>query len=190
MSKLHEIEKKYRLVEDDAASIEKKIVTLGARHTLDSKQTDTYFNVSGRDSYGTKECLRIRETDNDIEITYKPPTKASQADGGFFSKKEVNLVVKDLDGARELLMDIGCEVLCVVKKIRKDYLLDKIHISVDTISDAGVFVEVESNGTEDELAEVLEQIDAIAEKLGLNDSLIERRPYRDIVMEASKQKGK
>lgn len=187
MAKLHEIEKKYGLAEDDAVSIEKKIVALGARHISDSKQTDTYFNVSGRDSYSTKECLRIRETDNDIEITYKPPTKANQIGGGFFSKKEVNLAVKDIDGAKELLRDIGCEVLCVVEKTRKDYLLDKIHISVDTISDAGVFVEVESNGAEDELAEVLEQIDTIAAKLGLNDSLIERRPYRDIVMEASKQ---
>ena len=79
-------------------------------------------------------------------------------------------------------------MLCVVEKTRKDYLLDKIHISVDTISDMGVFVEVESNGTEDQLTQVLEQIDGIAAKLGLNDSLIERRPYRDIVMEASKQK--
>jgi adenylate cyclase class 2 len=188
MAKLHEIEKKYHLVEDDAASIEKKIVILGAHHVSDSKQTDTYFNVSGRDSYGTKECLRIRETNNNIEITYKPPTKIDQADGGYFSKKEVNLAVKDLGDAKELLMDIGCEMLCVVEKTRKDYLLDKIHISVDTISDMGVFVEVESNGTEDQLTQVLEQIDGIAAKLGLNDSLIERRPYRDIVMEASKQK--
>jgi len=188
MAKLHEIEKKYRLLEDDAVSIEKKIVALGARHVSDSKQTDTYFNVSGRDSYGTKECLRIRETDKDIEITYKPPTKSSQAGVGYFSKKEVNLAVMDLDGAKELLMDIGCDVLCVVEKTRKDYLLDKIHISVDTISDVGVFVEVESNGTDDELSQVLEQIDGMAAKLGLNDSLIERRPYRDIVMEDSKQK--
>lgn len=68
---IYEVEKKYKI---DQNRREKLINFLNEKAKLIEKkhEVDTYFNIVGRDSLSTKECLRIRETDSFSEITYKP----------------------------------------------------------------------------------------------------------------------
>ena len=58
-----EIEKKYYIKDGNIESLTEILMSAGAEYIGDSKQTDIYFNVPGRDSLTSKECLRIRESE-------------------------------------------------------------------------------------------------------------------------------
>lgn len=175
-----EIEKKFRLENADKAGLIKCLEKLGAQFVDKKKEVDTYFGVAGRDSLATKECLRVREADAFTEITYKPPTENHQIVQSYFSKKETNVSVKDGKEAIALLELLGNDILVVVDKEREYYSLDECVIVLDSIKDAGLFVEIEIQTADEQAA--LKRIDIIAEKLGLNESMIETLPYRDIVL--------
>ena len=179
-----EIEKKFKVTNLAKGDLIQRLQTLGAKFVERKREKDTYFNVVGRDSLTTKECLRVRETDIFAEITYKPPTEAYQMTQGHFAKKETNVSVADGKNAIALLELIGNEILVVVDKDREYYSLDGCTIAFDVIKDAGLFVEIEVQTDNEQ--EALRKINAVAERLGLDESMIESLPYRDIVLDSQK----
>lgn len=187
MSHVQEIEKKYFLSAGEETHIEEKLQSLNARYIGEKWQKDTYFNVPGRDSYASKECLRIRESTEKIEVTYKPPTEETDNSLSHFAKKEVNLSIRDAETASILLRDIGCEVLAVVEKKRRDFVLDKINISVDNLEGVGWFVELECIEEAEHLSSILTAINELADNLGITEEMVEVRPYRDIVVEQARK---
>jgi adenylate cyclase class 2 len=174
-----EVEKKFRL---DGNKVEfiSRVQALEAVFLYKKKETDTYFNVSGRDSLETKECLRVREADSYTEITYKPPTANHQMVQSHFAKKETNLTVQDGKEAMAMLELIGNTPLVTVYKEREAYKLGDCLIAIDSIKDAGVFVEIEIETTDENSG--LTKINVLARQLGLDASHIETLPYRDIVL--------
>ena len=175
-----EIEKKFRLENVDKASFIRRLQNLDAKLIDKKKEVDTYFNVAGRDSLTTKECLRVRETDTFDEITYKPPTENFQVVKSHFAKRETNVSVNDGKEATALLECIGNTVLVVVDKEREHYSLDECAVTLDSVKDVGLFVEIEIQADDEESA--LRKINNVAEKLGLDESMIEVLPYRDVVL--------
>ena len=175
-----EVEKKYRLESKDKASFVRRLQEADAQFINKKKEVDTYFNVAGRDSLTTKECLRVREADTHTEMTYKPPTENHQVVQNHFAKKETNISVKDGREAITFLELLGNDILVAVDKEREYYAFDGCVVALDSIRDAGLFVEIEIE-TDDENSG-LEKIDAIAQKLGLDESMIETLPYRDVVL--------
>jgi len=180
---IKEIEKKYRITEEKKAQFVKNLLAVGGIERRSKHERDTYFNVAGRDSLTSKECLRVRETDSLTEITYKPPTQASAAKQLHFAKKETSVTVPSAQAAIDLLTLIGNTILVVVDKSRIYYMLDDCTVSVDTIKGTGIFVEIEVE-TADELAGVA-KIDTVAHRLGLDESMIETSPYRDVVLRST-----
>jgi len=172
-----EIEKKYRV--QDINKIEQDLVGLGAVFGKQTQERDIYFNVSGRDSMTTKECLRIRSTNDKKEITYKPPTEKNNQ-GGHFAKKETNLLIKDVEIAQELLLNLGNSILVDFTKERKYYSLNDVTIALDVLNGAYFFIEIEVESEDEE--DAIEKIIKVEELLGLSDDFIEDRPYRDIAM--------
>ncbi len=181
-SRLKEVEKKYRIKHLDKEALVLLLEEAGATLIKRKREVDTYFNVAGRDSLMTKECLRVRESNNKKEITYKPPTYACNADQSHFAKIETNVAVQDTVLAIELLKLIGNEVLVVVEKDRSYYELGECSITLDLITGAGLFAEIEVE-TNDEKSGI-RQIDAAAATIGLDSSMIEMAPYRDLVLKA------
>lgn len=179
-----EIEKKFRLKNLDRISFIERLQGSDAQFIDKKREVDTYFNVVGRDSLTTKECLRVRESDTLVEITYKPPTGNHRVVQGHFSKKETNVSVKDGKEAISLLELLGNDVLVVVDKEREHYSLDECVVALDSVKDAGLFVEIEIQ-TDDEQS-ALEKINIVAQKLGLDESMIETLPYRDVVLNSRK----
>lgn len=175
-----EVEKKFRLGNVDKNNFIQRLQKLDVKFVDKKKEIDTYFNVAGRDSLTTKECLRVRETDTYTEITYKPPTQDQQAAQNHFAKKETNVSVQDGKEAVALLELIGNDILVVVDKERETYSFDRGVIVVDFIKGAGLFIEIEIKTDDEQMA--LETIDSLAQKLGLDESMIETLPYRDIVL--------
>lgn len=182
-----EIEKKYYIKNTSIEKLSKIIENIGAEHTGDSKQCDIYFNVPGRDSLTSKECLRIRESDAKKEITYKPPTEESEMNNGFFAKKEVNLQIEDIETAKILLLDIGCTILAVVKKNRKRFRLDKFKVFIDNVKNVGLFIEIEIKDISKNIQKSINRIDKLMESLNIDDYVVENKPYRDIVINKEKE---
>jgi adenylate cyclase class 2 len=180
-----EVEKKYRIDSVGKESFVQRLRKSGAEFFGKKKEIDTYFNVAGRDSLTTKECLRVREADTYIEITYKPPTENHSVVQSHFAKKETNVSVKDGKEAIVMLELIGNDVLVVVDKEREYYAIDGCTVALDCVKDGGLFVEIEIE-TDDELAG-LEKIDVLARRLGLDASMIETLPYRDVVLSANRK---
>lgn len=174
---LKEIEKKYRV--ENLDEIEKKLRSVGATLQKEIYERDIYFNVSGRDSMTTKECLRIRVSPAKKEITYKPPTVHEET-LTHFAKQETNLSVEDTETARDLLLCLGNSLLVDFTKHRKYYGFDGTTVTLDTLNNKFFFVEIEVESASEENA--LKQIHAIESMLGLSDEFIETRPYRDIAM--------
>lgn len=182
-----EIEKKYYIKNSTIEELTSAIKKIGAEYNGEGRQCDIYFNVPGRDSLTTKECLRIRESEIKKEITYKPATRDSDMNNSFFAKKEVNLAIQDIEIAKILLLDIGCTVLAEVRKERKRFRLDKFKIFIDNILNVGLFIEIEIMDILDNVQQGIEEIDEIMKKMNIADYVIEDKPYRDIVIE--KEKG-
>lgn len=181
-----EIEKKYYIKNSSIEELSKIIEKLGAKHVGDNKQQDIYFNVPGRDSLKSKECLRIRGSEAKTEITYKPATKQEDVNNGFFAKEEINLPINDTVLATTLLLNIGCEILAEVKKERKRYTLDKFKIFIDNISNVGLFLEIEILDIEENVHKCIADIDNLFLALNIADYTVEDKPYRDIVIETQK----
>lgn len=173
-----EIEKKYHLTIDEALFRE-KLEGIGAQFIKNKKETDTYFNVSGRDSIKTKECLRVRKSNDLIEITYKGATHPDSNDA-HFAKHELNLFVENETEAIEFLKLLGNEIVAVVEKSRDYYEFGNCNIAVDSISGVGMFIELEVMSNDDK--EGLREIENVAKKLGLSEESVEMLPYRDLVI--------
>lgn len=176
-----EIEKKYRAPKD-LLRLENLLRDRGATEGVAEQQVDIYYNVPGRDSYATKECLRIRSKNKHHEITYKAPSTAEDR-GGLYAKREIDVVIEKPEVAQDLLAAIGCEVLAEVNKNRKTFELDNITVAVDTIFGLGSFIEIEALVPQSERSQALTRIDSLATFLGFTDLDLEPRPYRDLVME-------
>ncbi|MBN1969289.1 MAG: class IV adenylate cyclase [Candidatus Delongbacteria bacterium] len=185
-----EIEKKYYIKDGNIESLKKALMSAGAKYIGDSKQTDIYFNVPGRDSFISKECLRIRESETKKEITYKAPTKNSDINNGFFAKEEVNLAIQDIEKAKILLLDIGCTVMAEVKKERKRFRLDKFKIFIDNVPNVGLFIEIEIMDFSNNVESGISEIDALMNTLNIGDCIVENKPYRDLVMEKGGENGR
>jgi len=181
-----EIEKKYYVKNGSVENLSKALEIAGAEYIGDSKQTDIYFNVPGRDSFASKECLRIRESESKKEITYKPPTKDVDINNSFFAKEEVNLPIHDTEIAKILLLDIGCTVLAEVKKKRKRFRFDKFKIFIDNVLNVGLFIEIEIMDFSNNVESGIKEMDALMNTLSI-DCIVENKPYRDLVMEKGEE---
>lgn len=181
-----EVEKKYRLNGLDKNLFIQRLQKLNAKFLNKKREVDTYFNVAGRDSLTTKECLRVRKTDIYAEITYKPPTENRHLSQGHFAKKETNVLVQDGKEAIAMLELLGNDVLVVVDKERKYYAIDGCVVALDSVKNAGLFVEIEVKTNYEQAS--LNRINILAQSLGLDESMIEVLPYRDVVLNNSKNK--
>lgn len=172
---MKEIEKKFKV-----QSFEKIQEVLAENQYIadgSKEERDIYFNVSGRDSMSTKECLRIRDYGYKQEITYKCPTVQEQL---HFSKEEIDLPITDIDQASRLLLATGNTVLVDFTKSRTLFRKEGVTIALDVLNKNLFFVEIEVMSEDEGNALVL--IESVQKILSLTDDMIEKRPYRDIAM--------
>ncbi|GAA1071631.1 class IV adenylate cyclase [Nocardiopsis composta] len=181
-----EVERK-REVGGDAEKIKARLAVLGYREAASSTEADTYYSRPDVDFLETVECLRVRRRPGFAEITYKPAsTTATRSADGVIAKRETNLVLPG-DGqaadAEALLEAIGMVPLARVEKARASYQrpdLDGVTVAVDTVTGAGVFVEVEVIGENAETAAIL--MAEVEQENGLDAYPVVALPYRDLVL--------
>jgi len=184
-----EVEIKFS-IGSSAQEIIKKIIANGWQSVGQINQTDTYYTSKYRDFIKPEECLRIREENNKIELTWKPPTNSLMTIEKQYWKEELNIQIFDnktkIQRLLEVLDFIEYTIVC---KERTTFKVDnETVVCVDNIKDIGYFIEIETF-SDDELNSKSKNI-KIAGLLDLDDSKIVNIPYRDIVYLQEKKDNK
>ena len=166
-----EIEIKTRA--DDIGRVERTLLEKGATPLEELDQTDEYFNHPCRDFAATDEALRLR-MDSKGRITYKGP----KIDHFTKTREEIELAVDDLDKMATILDRLGFHRVAKVSKRRREFLLDGVTVSLDSVEGLGDFVELEVQG--DDAEQGRKMIEKLRDELGLVGS--ERRSYLEMIL--------
>ncbi|TFF85272.1 class IV adenylate cyclase [Candidatus Heimdallarchaeota archaeon] len=172
-----EVEMKFKI--DSITDIEYQLVEKEAKLQKIVQQKDHYFNHPLRDFAKTDEAFRIRESANNIILTYKGP----KIDRESKTRKEYNLELSDLNIAQEILLSLGFKPVAIVSKERKIYLWKDITICLDFIETLGSFLEAELVvPSEKEYPEAKTKIKKHLEQLGIEIQKTIRKSYLELLL--------
>ena len=186
---LTEVERKRALDPETQAALLERLHELGFRERARHVETDDYYSRPDVDFMETVECLRVRSCDGFSEITYKPGSTAANTAEGVISKVETNARLADANQAaraNQLLTMLGMIHLAQVNKHRVEYASAEhgdVTIAIDTITNVGVFIEVEVLTADPNGAAAT--LDRIERDLGTAELPVISLPYRDLVVQAS-----
>ena len=183
-----EVEIKF-FIGHSAQEIIEKIGTNNWQSIEQINQTDTYYISKYKDFIKSEECLRIREENNKIELTWKPPTNSLMTIEKQYWKEELNIQIVDSKTKIQRLLEVldFKEYIVVCKKRTTFKVDDETVICLDYIKDVGYFIEIETF-SDDDLNSKNKNI-KIADMLDLDASKIVNIPYRDIVYSQEKTDG-
>ena len=174
---LFEVEVKARI--KDAASIESRILQLGAIFQKEIHQSDIYFQHPIRDFAQTDEALRIRITDDKNYLTYK----GAKLDSTSKTREELEIEVQEPLKLLELLTRIGLSPIKKVVKTRKFYLYNDITISIDDVEELGSFLELElAVSDETQIPPARNRLFSFFKQLKISSKNFERRSYLELLL--------
>ena len=169
-----EIESKFRSPGND--KIEKALAKIGAKKMAEETMEDVYFAHPGRDFGETDEALRLRKKSDGAELSYKGPRMNVER---AKAREEINLRVDNALTAQRIVERLGFKEVCVVKKSRKSYTIDKLRIDVDDVEGLGEFVELEILTESPERSEEL--LELARKELALDR--FEPRTYLEMILD-------
>ena len=184
MSSRIETEKKYYCVNN--RELLEKIKMLNYKLISVGNEVDEYFTDINSEYIKKRTCLRIRKSNNNMEITFKGKSKDFSSS---FTKLESNFKMnpQNYDNFVNLFSMLGYYSYTIVNKNRYTYQLKDneytYSIMVDNIEDLGGFVEFEivcenKIVDEDVLRSKLNQFVSLFSSLNLEEAKL---PYRDFV---------
>ena len=148
-----EIEVKYYL--QDLAAFRQRLLSAGAFLTQPRvKEINLRFDTPQRDLSQKAQVLRLRQ-DEAAHLTFKGP---GALEGGVLSRQEIEFEVSDFAAARRFLEALGYRVFTTYEKIRENFTLAGVQVSLDEMP-FGTFTELEGPNSQ-----VIRQL---AESLGL-----------------------
>lgn len=175
-----EVEVKARVADLDR--VRQRLLDRDAEHVDQRHEEDVYLAHPQRDFAQTDEALRVRRTDEAVELTYKGP----KVDDATKTREEIDLPVADAGKAEDLLASLGFEPAGRVAKDREVYATQGMTVTLDRVHGLGCFVEVETV-VDGEVDEAREQVLALADELGLDER--ERKSYLELILEGEDPAG-
>lgn len=177
-----EVEVKYRVT--DLGSVESAMARLGARLVKVEREEDTYLQHPCRDFRASDEALRLRVINGErVELTYKGP----RSGGDIKSRLEITVGLRgDPDSALRLLESLGFERVATVSKVRRFYVVPgtKVVVCLDDVEGLGSFVEIEAQGSPEEVSG---EVEAVARKLGLRGPPLSKT-YLELLLEGGRHR--
>jgi adenylate cyclase, class 2 len=158
----------------DNRMVERTLLERSATLSKECDQIDEYFNHPCRDFAVTDEALRLRK-DPKGKMTYKGP----KLDRSTKTREEIELDVEDTEKMAKILDRLGFRSVAKVSKKRKEYILDGVTVSLDSVDGLGDYVELEVQG--DDAEEGRSKIERLRDSLGLVGS--ERRSYLEMLLD-------
>jgi adenylate cyclase class 2 len=177
----YEVEMKFAA--SDLATLESRLVALGATIAAAQSEVDVYFAHPARDCAKTDEALRIRHKGSANFMTYKGP----KIDAATKTRREIDLSLPAGEQAAqqwtELIEALGFKPVGEVRKSRRKAHVDwqgrSAEVSLDEVAGLGVYVELELIAEAEGVDAARSNILSLAEALGLKNS--ERRSYLELL---------
>jgi len=155
---------------------EKILKSINAKFLKEEIQEDIYFNHPYRDFAETDEALRIRKINNEVFLTYK----GKRLDTETKTREEIEINCGEK--ISEILTKLGFNAVATVKKIRKEYEFENLHICVDDVEHLGNFVEIEGKDMKDKT-----KIFGILNIFGIEKSESITKSYLELLMDVFKR---
>ncbi len=168
--KMLEVEVKGKI--KDLKEFENTLKNIGAKFLKEEIQEDVYFNHPCRDFEKTDEALRIRKINNEVFLTYK----GKRIDKETKTREEIE--IKCDEKISEILTKLGFNAVATVKKIRREYEFENLHICVDNVEHLGNFVEIESKELKDR-----NKIFEILNLFGIKKDEIIKKSYLEMIFQ-------
>lgn len=179
---MYEVEVK---VPADHDSVRNRLGALGAESLGTVVQRDTYYDAPHRAFAETDEALRVRRIHDEAtaegepdetRITYKGP----RVDRESKTRREHETRVDDDETVDSLLRALGFDPVAVVEKRRDSYHVDGYTVTLDTVTDVGDYVEVETES--DDVDTAREGAFRVLDDLGLDPDDQVRTSYLGLLL--------
>ncbi|NPB00347.1 MAG: class IV adenylate cyclase [Crenarchaeota archaeon] len=180
---MFEVEVKYRVPEELYDKIVRELESKW-KFMYEVEEHDIYLAHPCRNFAETDEALRIRTEKrgnlHHIILTYKGP----RIGGEGKTREELSTEVGDLESCLKIFEKLGFRKVVEILKRRKVYSKESYTLALDDVEGLGKFVEIECvTDSRDLVDECARNIKRLAAELGLDDSLIERRTYLELMLE-------
>jgi adenylate cyclase, class 2 len=159
---------------DSHENFEKRIRGLGAVETGELHEVDYYFNHPSRDFKETGEAFRIRIQNGNPYITYK----GAKLDDIVKTRFEAETSIGNYDLFKAIIVNLGFREVAAVEKRRVQFEYEDITICLDSVKNAGNFVELEMIG--DDRTMMRAKLVAFAQQLGIHE--FESRSYLAMIL--------
>ena len=181
---MFEVELKYRISQDIYDKIMRDLSSKW-KFLYEVEERDIYLAHPCRDFAETDEALRIRVERKvgevpKIILTYKGPRVGSEGK----TREEISTEVSDLDSCLRIFEKLGFKKVIEILKRRRVYSRENYTLVLDDVEGLGKFIEIECvTNSRDLVDECVRSIKKIAEELGLDESLIEKKTYLELMLE-------
>lgn len=118
-----------KILEIDREKIEEKLREMGAKKIFEGKLYGIMFDFPDNSLAKSGKMLRLRKEGEKSFLTFKILVSRE----GAKQAKEIQNEVKDFEGARKVLKDLGLVEFLVIKKTRISYSLGKTHFDIDKL---------------------------------------------------------
>ena len=112
-------------------------------------------------------------------LTYKGP----RVDADSKTRAEHETIVGSEDHLQQILDALGFTPLPPVKKTREHYSYNEFTVTLDSVEDLGSFVEIETQGTKDDIDPLREEAVSILERLGGDPNNTIQTSYLALLLE-------
>jgi len=165
-----EIEKKYRLTNEQRDSLTVRLRELGARLNSEDFETNTLYAGNNLDT--SRAVLRLRRVEGKSVLTYKEKGVAEKSD--VSSRREDETEVADADALHAILEALGFKPSLIYEKRRATWMVDDAEVTIDELP-FGWYVEIEAE-SETNVREIEKQLD-------LHHATAEAKTYPELTTE-------
>jgi adenylate cyclase class 2 len=117
----------------------RRIERIGGKFVREVTQEDLYFRHPFRDLKERDEALRLRREGKNYTLTFK----GRRVGKGAKMREELEIRVGDYEKMIKLLERLEFEKAFIIRKRRKEFVLDGVTIALDSVEGLGEFVEIE-----------------------------------------------
>jgi adenylate cyclase class 2 len=181
-----EVEAKARV--NDLEELARKVERIGGKFVKEVTQEDLYFRHPFRDLKERDEALRLRKEGENYTLTFK----GRRVGSGAKIREELEVKVSDYRKMIKLLERLEFEKSFIIRKRRKEFILDNIVIALDSVKGLGEFVEMEGivaeKGKEAELSRMKNlktELFNLADRLGISREQLTTKSYLELLTSKS-----
>jgi adenylate cyclase class 2 len=167
------LEKEIKIEIRDENEISKILNYFNPTFIKEYEQIDYYYDLPTHDLFLRDEVLRIREENGKYYLSFKG--KREENNGKI--RKEITVGISNPILMEELLTKLNFKKTLMIKKKRREYLLNKNKLYIDFVSNLGIFMEIEVD-KKDDFRDIINKLNEI----GITRDRIIKETYAELLL--------